>query len=62
MFSVRFLASQSLKVFFSQMPTLKRSGVVRVLRNIEKQLVVAPAGAVLKPHQATVFVVTQFLH
>jgi len=44
------------------MPTLKHSGVVLVLRNIEKQLVVAPAGAVLKPHQATVFVVTQFLH
>lgn len=59
---MRFLASQSLKVFFLTNATLKRSGVVLVLRNIEKQLVVAPAGAVLKPHQATVFVVTQFLH
>ena len=59
---MRFLASQSLKVFFLTNATLKRSGVVLVLRNIEKQLVVAPAGAVLKPHKATVFVVTQFLH
>ena len=58
MFSVKFLASQSLKVFFSQMPTLKRSGVALVLRNAEKQLGLALAGAVVKLHHATVFVVT----
>ena len=59
---MKFLASHSLKVFFSQMTTLKGSGVVLVLRNIEKQLIVAPVGALVKPHQATVFVVTQLLH